>query len=156
MYATASTTGPTKRPSSPNDTSPPITPAKMRSSGRSAPFLIRIGRSTLSMLPTMIVQTRSATNQPVEPWNQSHTSAHTSTGTAPICATASMNMTAVSTAANGTPAIQRPIAAEDRLDERGEDDAEGDAADRLAGELHDAVAALAGEPPAEAPDPPAP
>ena len=48
-------------------------------------------------------------NQPVSPLQYSQTSAQTSTGTAPICATASMNMTAVSTATNGTPAIASPI-----------------------------------------------
>src|SRR5690242_16882343 len=44
VYATASTTGPTKMPIRPKLISPPITPTKMRSSGRSAPRLMRIGR----------------------------------------------------------------------------------------------------------------
>jgi hypothetical protein len=38
---------------------PPITLAKMRSSGRYAPRLIRIGRSTLSRAPSSKVQTSS-------------------------------------------------------------------------------------------------
>src|SRR6185369_6392188 len=57
VYDTARITGPTKMPTRPKPSSPPITPAKIRSSGRSAPRLISTGRSTLSSAPTTIVQT---------------------------------------------------------------------------------------------------
>ena len=67
VWATARTTGPTKIPIRPNVIRPPRTPAKTRTSGRSAPFLIRIGRRTLSIVPTTIVQTRRNTPQPVWP-----------------------------------------------------------------------------------------
>ena len=38
---------------------PPMTPAKINSSGRSAPRLISIGRRTLSSVPQKIAQTRN-------------------------------------------------------------------------------------------------
>ena len=63
----------------------------------------------LSRLATAIVHMSSATNQPVWSCHHSQASPPRSTGNTPICASASMNITAVSTAANGTPAIARPI-----------------------------------------------
>src|SRR5262245_48812881 len=57
VSATASMTGPTKMPISPNESRPPTTPAKTSSSGKLAPLLIKIGRNKLYMVPAMIVQT---------------------------------------------------------------------------------------------------
>ena len=58
MWVTASATGPMKMPISPKAISPPITPTKISTSGRSAaPILIRIGRSTLSMVATTSITT---------------------------------------------------------------------------------------------------
>ena len=49
----ANTMGPIKMPISPKAINPPMTPTKTSSSGRFAPFLIRIGRRTLSRLLVM-------------------------------------------------------------------------------------------------------
>jgi len=67
VYETARMTGPTKMPTRPKPSRPPITPAKIRSSGRSAPRRISTGRKTLSSAPTTIVQTTMKMPQPVEP-----------------------------------------------------------------------------------------
>ena len=56
LYATASTTGPMNNPITPKAMSPPITPAKITSSGRSAPRLISIGRKMLSKVAQKIDQ----------------------------------------------------------------------------------------------------
>jgi len=66
-YTTASTTGLMNSPMMPKAMSPPITPAKIDSSGRSAPRLIGIGRRKLPKVPQKIAQTRpsgSSTSTP--------------------------------------------------------------------------------------------
>jgi len=46
-----------EQPTTPNAIKPPMTPAKISSNGRSAPFLMRTGRRKLSIMPTKIAHT---------------------------------------------------------------------------------------------------
>ena len=78
---------------------PPMTPAKMTSSGKSAPRLMRIGRRTLSMTPTITDQTRSNVPGSTCPDQYTQTTAGTSTGTGPSCAMHKTKMSAVSSPA---------------------------------------------------------
>ncbi len=74
---TARSTGPINRPIIPNAIRPPITPERIRSSGKSAPMRMSTGRITLSRVPTTALQTSSTVPGgvacPVKPdngWNQ--------------------------------------------------------------------------------------
>ena len=67
-------------------------------SGRSAPRLIRIGRSTLSSMTTGSDHTRSPMAQPVEPVYQSQITLPNSTRPGPICAMQQTSISAESTA----------------------------------------------------------
>src|SRR5207302_4526821 len=108
VYATASTTGPRKMPTRPKAIRPPITPASSRSNGRWAPLRISNGRMTLSVVLSSTLQITRTVPQTDSPLQYSQTTAGTSTGKGPSCARQSMNITAVSTAANGTPARAKP------------------------------------------------
>lgn len=71
---TANRTGPINRPIIPKAIKPPITPERIRISGKSAPMRINIGRMTLSSVPTTPLQTNSTVPggiaSPVEPDNR--------------------------------------------------------------------------------------
>ena len=56
-----------KMPIRPNDNKPPTTPAKISSSGRSAPMRISMGRSTLSIVPTTSMMISSTVAQTLSP-----------------------------------------------------------------------------------------
>jgi len=133
---------PRRCPGRPNDTSPPITPAKIRSSGRSAPFLIRNGRRKLSSVPTnhRPYDQRHPPDVVADPETSRSPPAPAPPGdrSAPGKASASSRS---ATPANGTPATREPHAAEQRLHERRDDHAECYAAYRLTGKLDRLLAA---------------
>jgi len=97
------------KPTTPKASRPPMTPAKIRISGRSAPRLISKGRRMLSSTETSTAQGRKIVAVSVLPLQYSQATASTITGVAPIWATPSMNMMAVSSPANGTPATTSPM-----------------------------------------------
>ena len=105
---TASTTGPMNRPITPKAIRPPITPAMMRTMGRSAPRRMSSGRMTLSSTATTTDQTRRTVAQTVCPLQYSQATAGKSTRPGPIWAMHSKSITAISSAAAGTPATIRP------------------------------------------------
>lgn len=71
---TANRTGPINRPIIPKAIKPPITPERIRISGKSAPMRINIGRMTLSSVPTTPLHTNNTVPGgiagPVEPDNR--------------------------------------------------------------------------------------
>ncbi len=71
---TANRTGPINRPIIPKAIKPPITPERIRISGKSAPMRINIGRMTLSSVPTTPLHTNNTVPggiaSPVEPDNR--------------------------------------------------------------------------------------
>ena len=64
---TASSTGPMNSPTMPNARTPPMTPDRMSSSGRSAPYLMSTGRTTLSSVTATTENTSSNVPRPADP-----------------------------------------------------------------------------------------
>ena len=133
------------RPTTPKPINPPITPAIRSSSGKSTPRRIRTGFSTLSITRDEHGADRERHAPTRVPVQNSQITAGSRTGSGPSCATQSTNVIASSTPARGTPLTQRPTPRDQRLHERGDDDAERDAARRLRGEPHGLLAAVAAD-----------